>query len=59
MKQARAKTRAARMDQRSTYYHTCPACGANLDPDERCDCTDDLLPAFEQRAVDDERSVER
>ncbi len=21
-----------------TYYHTCPCCGANLDPGERCDC---------------------
>lgn len=21
------------------YYHTCPLCGANLDPGERCDCT--------------------
>lgn len=20
------------------YYHICPYCGANLDPDERCDC---------------------
>lgn len=20
------------------YYHTCPHCGANLDPGERCDC---------------------
>ncbi len=20
------------------YYHTCPCCGANLDPDEHCDC---------------------
>jgi len=20
------------------YYRTCPDCGANLDPDERCDC---------------------
>lgn len=20
------------------YYHTFPYCGANLDPDERCDC---------------------
>ncbi len=20
------------------YYHTCPHCGVNLDPDERCDC---------------------
>lgn len=22
------------------YYRTCPDCGANLDPDERCDCHD-------------------
>ena len=21
-------------------YHTCPHCGANLDPGERCDCPD-------------------
>lgn len=20
------------------YYHTCPYCGANLDPGESCDC---------------------
>lgn len=20
------------------YYWTCPDCGANLDPDEQCDC---------------------
>ena len=20
------------------YYHTCPECGANLDPCEKCDC---------------------
>lgn len=20
------------------YYHTCPECGANLDPGEKCDC---------------------
>lgn len=20
------------------YYNTCPNCGANLDPGERCDC---------------------
>ncbi|MDY3014500.1 MAG: hypothetical protein SOR61_04795 [Evtepia sp.] len=23
-----------------TYYHTCPQCGAHLDPGERCDCQD-------------------
>lgn len=22
-----------------SYYRTCPHCGANLDPGERCDCT--------------------
>lgn len=21
-----------------TYYWTCPYCGANLDPNEKCDC---------------------
>ena len=21
-----------------SYYRTCPDCGANLDPGERCDC---------------------
>lgn len=59
MRKVRATNRTNRFDNHSTYCHTCPACGANLDPDERCDCTDDLLPAFEQRAMDDERSVER
>ena len=24
------------------YYHTCPHCGANLDPGERCDCQDSM-----------------
>ena len=23
------------------YYHVCPFCGANLDPGERCDCTEE------------------
>lgn len=23
------------------YFHTCPCCGANLDPGERCDCRED------------------
>ena len=23
-----------------SYYRTCPLCGANLDPGERCDCKD-------------------
>lgn len=24
-----------------SYYNTCPYCGANLDPGERCDCLDE------------------
>ena len=28
------------------YYRTCPHCGANLDPGERCDCR----PALEAEA---------
>ena len=24
--------------EKHTYYHTCPYCGANLDPNEKCDC---------------------
>ncbi len=23
------------------YYHTCPYCGANLDPEETCDCREE------------------
>lgn len=25
------------------YYNTCPNCGANLDPGERCDCKPNFL----------------
>lgn len=25
------------------YFHTCPLCGANLDPGERCDCADNWM----------------
>lgn len=28
---------------RNPYYHTCPYCGANLDPGERCECGDDQV----------------
>lgn len=24
------------------YYYTCPNCGANLDPGERCDCEKEI-----------------
>jgi hypothetical protein len=25
------------------YYHTCKNCGANLDPDEKCDCEKEII----------------
>lgn len=28
-------------EERHPYYHTCPLCGANLDPNESCDCQKD------------------
>lgn len=28
------------MVEKPKYYHTCPICGANLDPGETCRCTD-------------------
>jgi hypothetical protein len=35
---------------RETYYWTCPFCGANLDPGERCDCRDET-PSEDYRTV--------
>lgn len=37
-----------------TMYRTCEHCGANLDPDERCDCRDKL----EQREAELQKMVE-
>lgn len=28
-------------EEKHPYYHTCPLCGANLDPNESCDCQKD------------------
>lgn len=28
------------MQNKNGYYHTCPLCGSNLDPGERCNCRD-------------------
>jgi hypothetical protein len=30
-------------EEKHPYYHTCPLCGANLDPNENCDCQDDKV----------------
>ena len=29
-----------------SYYKTCPICGANLDPGERCDCREAQHPSI-------------
>lgn len=28
-----------------SYFHTCPNCGANLDPGEICDCKRNAAPS--------------
>jgi len=40
-------SRHGRRKPKVCYYKTCPACGANLDPGEICDCQD---PAEEKTA---------
>jgi len=32
------------------YYHTCPMCGANLDPGESCDCIENT-PSLTEAAT--------
>lgn len=34
-----------------SYFRTCPACGSNLDPNERCDCQADRRPGREEVAT--------
>ena len=31
------------------FYHTCPYCGANLDPEESCDCKNEKIPPARTR----------
>ena len=40
-----------------SYYRTCPHCGANLDPGERCNCFESRYAALtpENRAIVDEK----
>lgn len=40
--------------KKSSYYWTCPHCGANLDPGEKCDCRQTEL-----KDTDNYKSVER
>lgn len=53
--------------KKHTYFHTCPWCGAALDPGERCDCQDPpgdhpgrwpepkYTPTKKERTNDDEK----
>lgn len=36
-------------------YKTCPYCGANLDPDEQCDCQKEKSPATDQSKQDSKK----
>lgn len=31
------------------FYRTCPLCGCNLDPAEKCDCTQETEEEFQRR----------
>lgn len=31
------------------YYNTCPNCGCNLDPDEKCDCENEKAKEQEKK----------
>lgn len=39
------------MNSKHTYYHTCPYCGANLDPNESCDCQYEVTEKSEESEV--------
>lgn len=42
----------------SSWYQTCPHCGANLDPFEVCDCQKDLEPTTVQQPMPLEEPLE-
>lgn len=33
------------------YYNTCPNCGSNLDPGEKCDCEDEKAREQEKKKI--------
>lgn len=35
-----------------TYYVTCPLCGANLDPNEKCDCCNESYSNIKEEKKD-------
>lgn len=37
------------------YYDTCPFCGANLDPGERCDCMSEPQSADESGTAEEHK----
>lgn len=41
---------------KKTPFRSCPACGAALDPGERCDCTD-TAPASDRAAAETARLI--
>ena len=39
------------MNTKKSYFHSCPDCGANLDPGEKCDCGGPVSNAQEALGV--------
>ena len=35
------------------YFNTCPRCGSNLDPGERCDCSSKIEPQQKPESTED------
>lgn len=47
------------MYKSKSYYWTCPYCGNNLDPGEKCDCRDEKHSEIEQsNTADNYKSVQ-
>ncbi len=36
----------------ANYFHTCPKCGANLDPGEPCRCQDNEAEEYKEEKKD-------
>lgn len=38
-------------------YHTCPYCGASLDPEESCDCKNEKVPPARTRTEGQRKNI--
>lgn len=40
-----------------SYFHICPLCEAHLDPDEKCDCTEQDTTDEEKESKEDNETL--